>query len=64
LSFVYVGIVTVTGTEAVQEKGDVEDLVEVGEAVLEEEGDLEGVVVVVVAVVVGTALRGSNQVKG
>lgn len=51
--FVFVGIATVTVTEAVQEKGDAEVLVEV---VLEEEEDLE-------EVEEGIVSRANNQVK-
>lgn len=55
-SFVCIGIAIVTVTEAVQEKGGVEDLVEVVQVVLAEEEDLEEVEEIV--------SRVNSQVKG
>lgn len=60
-NLLFVGIVIVTVTEAVQEKAGVEVMVE---AVLEVEGDLEEVGVAEVVVEEEIVSRGSSQVKG
>lgn len=60
-NFLFVGIVIVTVTEAVQEKAGVEVMVE---AVLEVEGVLEEVGVAEVEEEEEIVSRGSSQVKG